>query len=411
LTDIKTDIFLAAAGGRAADAMRGLARAMGDRETEKAAAADFEKARRALNSGFWNEGTGQYAYAFDADGRQVEESTPWSAVPIVWGLTEGEKTARALQRLGSADLTTDWGVRMLSNQSAYYEPLNYNYGAVWPFLTGWVAAAMFERNFVLQGYGLLRAAVRHTFDNGLGFVTELFSGNLNVWPQEGVAHQGFSSSGVVFPLLRGLLGLSADAPAGEFGFSPRFPADWETVNVESIRIGDAVLDIEYRRGPTNVTAKVRCRAKNPVRMTFAPVFGLGTGIVGAAVNGRPVQPEVETKPWDQAVQPFLNATLTGEDVFSIEIAPAFEILPPENPTRTGETNRGLRIIRCEQTAKAGLKLSLEGLAGTDYYLDLARPDLVGAVSGGTVANGRLKIRISDGREGEYLGHTVILEKR
>jgi len=411
LTDIKTDIFLAAAGGRAAFAVRELARAMGDKPTEDGAAADFEKARRALNSSFWNEGTGQYAYAFNADGRQVEESTPWSAVPIVWGLTEGEKAARALQRLGSADLTTDWGVRMLSNQSAYYEPLNYNYGAAWPFLTGWVAAAMYERNFVLQGYGLVRAAVRHTFDNGLGYVTELYSGKLNIWPQEGVAHQGFSSSGVVFPLLRGLMGLSADAPAGEFGFTPRFPADWEKANVENIRIGAAVLDIEYRRGPTNVTAIVRSRMKKPVRMTFAPVFGLGTGIIGAAVNGRPVQPEIETKAWDQAVQPFVSATLTGEDVFSIDIEPVFEILPPENPTRTGETNRGLRIIRCEQTANAGLKLIVEGLAGTDYCLGLTRPDLVGAVSGGTLENGRLKVRIAEGREGEFLRHTVNLEKR
>ncbi|MCX6565781.1 MAG: GH116 family glycosyl hydrolase [Candidatus Aminicenantes bacterium] len=411
LTGIKTDIFLAAAGARAAFAMREMARAVNDRATETAAAVDFAKARGALNSGFWNEGTGQYAYAFNADGRQVEESTPWSAVPIVWGLMEEEKAARALQRLGSADLTTDWGVRMLSNQSAYYEPLNYNYGAAWPFLTGWVAAAMYERNFVLQGYGLLRAAVRHTFDNGLGFVTELFSGNLNVWPQEGVAHQGFSSSGVVFPLLRGLLGLTADAPAGTFGFAPRFPADWNRVKVENIRVGDAVLDIEYRREPKKIEAVVRSRAKNPVRMTFAPVFGLGTVITAAAVNGRAVQPEIETKAWDQAVQPFLTATLTGEDVFSIEIEPTFEILPPENPTRTGETSRGLRVIRCEKTGVAGLKLSVEGLAGTDYFLDLTRPDLVGAVSGGAVENGRLKIRIPDGREDEYLRHTVILEKR
>ena len=411
LTGILTDIYLAGAWTRAALAMRELAGAVGDQAMEATAAADFDKARRALDDRFWNEASGQYVYAFNAGGRQVDEATPWSAVPITWGLTDEERAARALQRLGSADLTTDWGVRMLSNQSAFYEPLNYNYGAVWPFLTGWAAAAMYQRNFVLQGYGLLRTAVRHTFDNGQGFVTELFSGDLNVWPREAVAHQGFSSSGVVFPLLGGLLGLSADAPSGAFGFAPRFPADWEAVDVENIRCGEAVLDIAYRRVPEGVTVQVRSRSTRPVRMTFAPVFGPGTGISGAAVNGRPVQPEIADKPWDPAVQPVLEAVLTGEDVFSIDLIPAFEILPPENPTRTGETSRGLRIIGWERAAGRGLKVTLEGLAGTEYSLGLIRPELVGTVTGGAISEGRLIVRIPAGDAGAYLRHTVVLEGR
>ncbi|MHB8055203.1 MAG: MGH1-like glycoside hydrolase domain-containing protein, partial [Candidatus Aminicenantales bacterium] len=362
-------------------------------------------------SRFWNEAAGQYAYAFNADGRQVDETTPWSAIPIAWGLTDGDKADRALMRLGSADLTTDWGVRMLSKQSSYYEPLNYNYGAAWPFVTGWVAAAMYERNFVPQAFGLLRAAVRHTFDNGLGFVTELFSGDLNVWPAEGVAHQGFSSSGVAFPLIRGLLGLAADVPAGWFAFSPRFPADWPRVKVENIRIGGTVLDIVYTRGPTTATADVRSRGDIPLRMKFAPVFGLGTGIRSASVNGRAVAPVLEADPGGQAVQPVVAAALSGQDVFVFEIEPTFEILPPENPTRTGEANRGLRIIRFEPGAAAGLKMEVEGLAGTAYEVKVVRPDLVGAVSGAVLDGGRLIVRIPDGVSGEYLRHTVILEKR
>jgi hypothetical protein len=410
LTGIKTDIYLAAAWGRAAWAMRELARATGEAAIEATAAADFEKAKTALNAKYWNAANGQYVFAFNADGRQVEETTPWSAVPIVWGLTDDERAGRTLERLASADLTTDWGVRMLSNKSSYYEPLNYNYGAAWPFLTGWVAAAMYERNYLLQGFGLLRAAVRHTFENGLGFITELYSGNQNIWPQEGVAHQGFSSSGVVFPLVRGLLGLSADAAAGTIGFAPRLPADWRRTTVENIRIGEAVVDIEYRREPASLTAVVRSRTSKPMRMTFAPVLGLGTGIRGASVNGRTVGPKLGPKPWDQAVQPAVTATLTGKDVFSIDIVPVFEILSPENPTRTGDTNRGLRIIR-SAWADGALRLSVEGLAGATYRLDLTRRDLVGTVTGAGFENESLIIRIPDGPTGQYLRHEVILKRR
>jgi hypothetical protein len=326
-------------------------------------------------------------------------------------LTEVDKAARTLQRLASADLTTDWGVRMLSNKSSYYEPLNYNYGAAWPFLTGWVAEAMYERNFVLQGYGLLQAAVRHTFDNGLGFITELFSGDLNVWPQEGVAHQGFSSSGVVIPLLRGLLGLGADAPSGMFTFAPRLPADWNRVSIENIRIGDAVLNIEYKREPTKITATVESRAKKPLRLTFAPVFGPGTGIGAIAVNGKTDGIETRSGTGDREAQALILASLTGRDVFTIEIAPTFEILPPANPTRTGERNRGLRIIDIGRAENGGLILKVEGLAGTDYVLEMTRPDLAGRVTGGVLENSRLKIRIPDGPAGEYRPHTVVIGKR
>jgi len=411
LTGIKTDIFLSASWGRAAYAARELARAVGDRETAAAADADYEKARKALNAKFWNPSLSQYVYAFNADGRQVEETTPWSSVPIVWDLTEREKADQTLRRLSSADLTTDWGVRMLSNKSSYYEPLNYNYGAAWPFLTGWVAAAMYRQNFVLQGFGLLQAAVRHTFDNGLGYVTELFSGDLNVWPQEGVAHQGFSSSGVVIPLLKGLLGLDADVPAGTFVFSPRLPADWDHVSIENIKVGEAVLDIAYKREQTKITAVVRSRSKKPLRMTFAPVFGPGTGISAASVNGKNVFVEPKLFYIASSVQPAVPATLTGNDVFVIDIVPTFEVLPPANPTRTGERNIGLRIIDVRLDNRGALRLNVEGLAGTEYILGLVRADLAGKPTGGVLENGRLKIRIPDGPKGEYVSHTILIPKR
>lgn len=410
LTGIETDIYLAGAWTRAAQTMSALARAAGDEAAEKAASADFEKARAALNAKFWDEDSGQYAYAFNAARKQVKEATPWSAVPIFWGLTEADKADRALRRMGEADLTTDWGVRMLSDRSAYYEPLNYNYGAVWPFVTGWVAAAMYERGFLPQAFGLLRAAVRHTFDNGLGFVTELFSGDLNVWPAEGVAHQGFSSHGVVLPLVRGLAGLSADAPARSFRFSPRLPADWTRLKLENVKVGDAVVDIVYTRGGTEATAAVRRRG-GPVRMTFAPVFGPGTGIRSGSVNGRAAAPSVESEPGAQAVQASLAAELTGEDVFVLEIDPSFEIVPPENPTRTGERNRGLRIIAFETAETGSLRMEVEGLAGGGYELRVVRPDLVGAVTGAVLDGGRLAIRIPEGPAGTFIRHTVVLNRR
>ena len=105
----------------------------------------------------------------------------------------------------------------------YFEPLNYNYGAVWPFLTSWVATAQYRHHLPLQGYTSLMASVNHTFDNALGYVTEVFSGYQNIWPQEAVPHQGFCSAGVVLPLVRGMLGLETDVPGRRVSIRSALP--------------------------------------------------------------------------------------------------------------------------------------------------------------------------------------------
>ncbi|MBM3311901.1 MAG: hypothetical protein FJY80_10375 [Candidatus Aminicenantes bacterium] len=410
LTGIQTDIYLASAGVKAASAMAELARAVGDVEAEASAAGAFAKGRKALGEKFWDAAGGQYAYAFNADGRLVQELTPWSAVPIVWGLADDGRGAETLERLNSSDLTTDWGVRMLSSKSPYYEPLNYNYGAVWPFLTGWVSAALYKSDFALQGYGLLRAAVRHTFDHGLGVVTELFSGSQNIWPQEAVAHQGFSSSGVAFPLVRGLLGLEGDAARREIVFAPACPADWPFLRVENYKLGGASFDLEYRRTETRVEVLISGRSASGFRFVFSPALGLGTEVRRAAVDGRTVPATLVKKARPQAVRPVVAGVLSEKTRVEIEIIPAPELLPPANETATGDRSRGLRVIS-QSFEDSTLVVVVEGLAGETYDCGLAHADRVASVTGASLSSGRLTVEFPGGPPGEYVRTVVRLRKR
>jgi hypothetical protein len=406
LTGIKTDIFLAAAGVRAAYAMHELAQAVGDLAYAKSAAEQFAEGRKALDEKFWDEEKGRYTYAFKADGSQVKELTPWSAVPLVWGIGETGRSLKTLENLNSAEFTTDWGVRMLSNKSGYFEPLNYNYGAVWPFLSGWAATALFKNNFTIQGYGLLMATVRHTFDNGLGCVTELFSGAQNIWPQEAVAHQGFSSPGIVFPLVRGLLGLEGDAPRKQIVFEPRFPADWKNTTIENYKIGEAVFDLRYARAKNKIELDVLTSKAAGYQMTFAPTLGPGTRILAARLNGQFIRPKMET-PGAQAVQPIVEFRLTANNRIEIEFEPTVEILPPSNETKTGELNKGLRIIKMERRNDQ-IRLAVEGLAGQRYDLSVTQENLIDAVQGAKLAGGQLQIQIPEGAAGEYVRHDIAL---
>jgi len=410
LTGIQTDIYLASAWIRAAYAMQRIGQAVGNANYAKSAGIQFEKAGRSFRSKFWDAEKARYTYAFNADGKQVKELTPWSAVPVVWNVGDPEQSRRTLENFNSAELTTDWGVRMLSNKSGYFEPLNYNYGAVWPFLTGWVAAALYQNNFVHQGYGLLTAAVRHTFDNGLGTVTELFSGQQNIWPQEAVCHQGFSSSGVVFPFVRGLLGLDGDAAKKEIVFRPRLRADWKEVFIENCKIGEEAFSLHFQRQETKLSVTVVAKKNTAYRMIFGPVMGLGTEVRGARLNGRSFEPRIDQSPLAQAVQPFVELNLSGRDTIEIDFEPTVELLPPLNESKTGDFNKGLRIIKMERTGKA-LKAFVEGLAGRSYEVAVTQSRRISSVQGARLAADRLLIQIPQDQSREYVRHEFIIHVR
>ncbi|OGD35368.1 MAG: hypothetical protein A2V45_12360 [Candidatus Aminicenantes bacterium RBG_19FT_COMBO_58_17] len=410
LTGIQTDIYLAAVWIRAAQSMEQLARAMGEEKLAANAVAAQKKALAAFEARFWDAQYGQYSYAFNARGEQVKELTPWCAVPLMWGLGIPEHASKTLQGMNSADLTTDWGVRILANKSALYEPLNYNYGAVWPFLSGYVAGAHFQHGQGLQGYGLVLANAKHLFDNALGCATELFSGGLNVWPQEAVAHQGFSTGGFVLPFVRGLLGLGGDAVRKEVVFKPSFPADWPEVTIEKFRLGEETFDFHYQRDDKGIRVEAVSRPGCSFQLRFSPAFGLGAQIRRALVNGQPVEPAPTPIPaaFRQAEQPvFPPFGLSGRDVIEIELEPAVEILPPTNESRVGDFDKGLKIIRLELAGK-DLKVFVEGLAEQNYTLRITHGELVQAVMGAALLNNRLSIQFRSGKEGEFLRHEVIL---
>jgi glycogen debranching enzyme len=390
LTGIQTDIYLGAVWVRANQAMEALAEAMGDKAAAKKAEANAARAGRAWKEKFWDEAHGQYSYAFNKDGRLVPELTPWSAVGLAWGLGEFERGVDTLARMNRADLTTDWGVRMLSDRSPLFEPLNYNYGACWPFLSGWVATALFDYGFLPQGYEVLMANVRHTFDNSLGTIMELFSGRQNAWPQEGVPHQGFSTTGVLLPLVRGLLGLDGNALEKTIYFRPGFPADWTAVSVTNGKVGEARFSLDFAREKTGVTLRVKSENAAGYEFAFMPALGLGTVILEARRNGSPLELGPDERAADQAIRPLLRFAMTGDDTVELRFAPAPEIVLPDAATRTGDLNGGLRVIRSALDGR-DLKIGLEGLAGETYWLDVVNGDRVEAVSGGEFDGRRLRV--------------------
>ena len=363
LVDIQSDIYTAAVWVRASKAMTELARAVGDAEYEKKISAYAGKSLRSFNEKFWDEKNKHYSYAFTAKGEHVDIVSPWSSVGLQWELGDPVRSAQSLVKLNSAELTTDWGIRSISNKSSYYEALNYNYGAVWPFLTSWVATAQYKHGYALQGYNSLMASVRHTFDNALGFVTEVFSGTNNIWPQEAVAHQGFCTAGVVMPFVRGLLGLEADAAAHTIWFSPQLPADWKTLLVKRYRVGNDFFSFEYNDDGKTKKWRVTAESKTPYLLKFRQRLSSAAEVLSQRAYGEGKEFLGSSEKSDVIIE----SQIMREQIIEIRYKGGLELLPPEITTHTGDHNKGLKIVSTEWKGNQ-MTVAADGLANGDYEL-------------------------------------------
>jgi hypothetical protein len=384
--------------------MSRLAAVAGDDVLVETSRSDHERTLAAFE-GYWSEAAGQYVYAFNEDSRLVEEITPWSAVGLMFGFGTDERARLSLQRMARADLTADWGVRMLSTESTYFEPLNYNYGAVWPFLTSWVTTAQFRRGLPMQAYSGLVATVGHVYNRSLGQVTEVMSGLRHTWPQESVPHQGFCTAGTVLPLVRGLLGLSTEGGGTRFAVRPYLPGDWDRVRVENYTTGETRLDLTLERTATSLKLTVAATGTGGQDLIFEPALAPGTGVGAVRVNGRTHEFDMEAS--SRRAAPSVQVTVEDELVIELELSPAFEILPPVWHSRIGDESDGLRVVDYTRTGGRAT-LSVQGRAGRTYRLEALHAETVSSVKGARLEEGGLRIDFPADERGDYVDHTIEL---
>ncbi|MBX3170262.1 MAG: hypothetical protein KF760_22845 [Candidatus Eremiobacteraeota bacterium] len=149
------ELYLQGVFLQAARHMKAMAAAMGDAALEAQAQAEMQKVQVASERTYWVEKLGHYAFAtfkprraqaepgpnrvrrqqrLDemSAGGLAEEDTVLPAVPMMWGWLQEDRAQRQLDHMIGASMSTDWGARLLSNQSRLYDPLAYHYGSVWP---------------------------------------------------------------------------------------------------------------------------------------------------------------------------------------------------------------------------------------------------------------------------------------
>ena len=381
---IHQDIYLAAVWIEALGAMSELAGFVGDDRLARQAEAIRTTARESLNNDCWREREGHHAFGILRSGATNDALTVWPATAAAFGLLDTERADRTLSKLATDSISSDWGARMLSTGNPLYGPLQYNMGAVWPFVTGFVSWGHYNYRRPWAGYPLIDAMKQMTFDWARGRHPELFSGDFYRPLDTAVPHQFFATSMLVSPLMMGLLGWEPDAPNHRARLSPQLPPQWPQVTVRNLRVGETSLDAVFEQGAERFAAEIIAHGPGIVVELGVPVPA------GARDVSQTTPPSEQTDgglaPHGLHDQEYVVTLRVTESPTRVELtwAGGLAVEPPMVSLEPGQRSDGIRITDFRYDDDAWL-LSVEGIAGRRYELRLHGESfsrVVGAASGG-----------------------------
>ena len=382
-----TDIYLAGVWVAALDGMTQLAEQVGDAAVKADAAQRYARAQQSLESAFWLEPAQRYAFALllpaTAGGppRLNDALTVWPATAMSFSLLDPARADLALREIGGAALTTDWGARLLAKGHPLFDPLHYNNGAAWPFMTGFVALAHYRYHRSWAGWDLVRDLARTTFDFALGRNPELMSGAFYRTLDTAVPQQFFGTAMMTAAVGRGLLGLEADAPHGAVAIEPHLPAEWDSVAVDGFRVGQSTLGLSIERDRSTYRVNLRRQGEGAMQVRLSPALPLGARVARVTVRGRDVPLEVEHTPHD--VHPVIELALDDDAEVEIEYRGGVEVVAPREDVRVGDSPSSLRILDFRREGRDYVLLA-EGRAGRQYDVLLRTERPVQSVQHATV---------------------------
>jgi glycogen debranching enzyme len=417
LRPVHEELYMQGLWIEASRSMGELAEAMKDGAIAERARSNAERTRAAMEQTYWLNNRGFYAFGTRpsaaekpeaepgpnravrqarmeelAHARLIDEDTVLPAVPLWWRTMLDERAQSELDHLGSGRMATDWGARIISDESKLYDPLSYHYGSVWPLFTGWASMGAYRYGRPHVGYQALMANALLSYTNALGYVTELLSGDFNAPFGRSSHHQVWSEAMVVTPALRGLFGIEITGGGRELRFAPQLPADWDRIEARGVAAGDARYDLKLVRaaGRLTITITQRSSATNGSaalsrgveRFTLAPAFPLDARVRKVKAQGRVTKFEMKSSGDLQRAEVVVEAKEPSvEVVFTFTEGTDVYLVPPGLvPAARSE---GLRVLRSRADREA-LHLLLEGLGGRTYQLRARTPYQLGETDGVTV---------------------------
>jgi glycogen debranching enzyme len=237
-------------------ARAGMAAALGHAERAARWQRKADVLRRAFNEDFWIDELGWFAMGLDRDKRPVAALASNVGHCLWSGIVEEDKAALVVERLAGPAMWSGWGVRTMAADEVAFDPTSYHCGSVWPHDSAIAVAGMARYGHLREALtvleGLLAAA-----DHSDGRLPELFLGldrrdvGIPVSYPTSCSPQAWSAASPLL-LLRVLLGLEPDVPAGSVRVAPSLPDGMDRLVARGLRLWDGQLDVACRDGATEV---------------------------------------------------------------------------------------------------------------------------------------------------------------
>lgn len=324
------EIYLAALDQQASLAFADLAQTAAHSDVAQAAKQRAAKIGETIEKEYFLPATGFYAFSHNSDGSTDDTPTIFPSVAWWDGTFKLDHTDQMFARWASSEFSTDWGTRILSDRVNFYDPISYHQGTVWPLFTGWVSLAEYRAGHALSGYAHLMQNANLTWEQDLGSVTELLSGQFYQVLGRSTAHQLWSSAMVISPVLRGMFGLEWNANDHTLTITPHLPADWKTATVRHLPFGEDNVDLTFTRS--------------------------GQELIVQASGGSAEKIHLQSR----AAGARIEHKTTGGATLHIPL-PAAEVAIPEHLPAFGQETQQMKVLGQQSTAN-GITLTLAAQA-------------------------------------------------
>jgi glycogen debranching enzyme len=242
LTD---ELTLSASWVSAAHAMSELAASMHDETLSRQAESASLRARDSIRLRYWDSTARRWISGFTRSGKATERTSAADLAAIASGASTPEQTSATLDMLATPPYLTAWGLRSKPTTAPDYDPTGYAKGSVWAFSTAGAAEMMWRAHRPDAANALWQSLVPWESVDSLGHMHEVMSGSFFTPQRESVPEQTWSSSAFLSAAVHGMLGLESDGRKNVLHFEPQVPASWQSFQVEHVRVGNSIVDLNW----------------------------------------------------------------------------------------------------------------------------------------------------------------------
>jgi len=214
-----------------------------------ATAADL---KQRFNRDWWVDEERFFALAMDPDKRLVAAVTSNVGHCVASGIIDADHLPSVVGRLFAPDMFSGWGIRTLSSSHAFYDPLSYHRGSVWPVEQATILFGLRRFGFDARAHDLATALFElaqlyadYRIPECVGGYARSRDATPGAYPRANTPQLWNASA---FPLIvQSLIGLLPLAPYHLLIVDPSLPEWLPDITVRHLRVGDATITLRCWR--------------------------------------------------------------------------------------------------------------------------------------------------------------------